>query len=84
MSRLKRVAKITWEEERQLMLARQVDQMKLDIEQLAIRADRLSEELADEDFKVKVVDVLYDMIYNSYNFNAVSDKIRDEVVDEDF
>lgn len=83
MSRLKKIAKITWEEERKLMMARQLDQVRLDIEQLAIRCDRLSEELGDDNFNKKVVSVLYDMVYGGYNFNSVSDKIRDEVVEDD-
>lgn len=84
MSRLKRISKITLQEERQLMLARQIDDIRSQLEQLAIRCDRLSEELDEEEdtFKKQVVDKLYDIVYNGYSFNAVSDKMRDKIVDD--
>jgi hypothetical protein len=85
MSRLKKVAKITLEEERQLMIARQVDKIREEIEQLAIRADRLSEELSDSDsksFSKEVVAKLYELAYDGYQFNKLSDKLRDEIIDD--
>ncbi len=84
MNRLKKIAKISYEEERKLMLARQVDEIRFQIEQLAIRADRLSSDLDKDDaegFSREVVSKLYDIAYNGYSFNKLSDKMRDEVVE---
>jgi hypothetical protein len=84
MSRLKKLAKITLQEERKLMLARQIDDIRSQLEQVAIRCDRLSEELGEDQdtFKSQVVDKLYELVYSGYDFNKVSDKMRDEVVDD--